>query len=148
MPLSIIAGGFLGERRLKIYGIFLVLIIITGIFSVNYALAQLKDVSMTSDEYDAFRWIKTNLPSDAVVLATPMEGHWINYVSQRKNVVDGYLFSETGERLDDVYKIYIEGNETLINKYNVSYVIFSRFSPARFNSTIVFEKGGVSVAKV
>lgn len=148
LPLSILAGGFLSQKRRNVYGIFFILIIAAGIFSANYALAQLKDVSMSNDEYEAFSWIKGNSPSDSTIFATPMEGHWINFVSKRKNVVDGYLLSETGERLDDVYKIYTSGNELLMKKYNVSYVIFSRFSPARFNTTIVFEKGTISVGKV
>ena len=148
LPLSILAGGFLSQRRRSIYGIFLILIIISGLFSANYALMQLKDVSMSSDEYEAFTWIRDNSPSDSVILATPMEGHWINSVSKRKNVVDGYLFSETEERLDDAYKIYTDGDELLIRKYNISYVVFSRFSPARFNATIVFEKGTTTITKV
>jgi asparagine N-glycosylation enzyme membrane subunit Stt3 len=42
------------------------------------------------EQYDAFLWMKYNIPENETVLADWQFGHWISGIGERKNYMDGY----------------------------------------------------------
>lgn len=78
-----------------------------------------------------FEWIEKNSKEDSVVLGLLDEGHLINSLANRKNVIDDnfLLAKDPVKRLEDVNLIYNTGSEAialdLIHKYNINYIYFS-----------------------
>lgn len=122
-----------------VHVIFLVLFFITSVTpTLTYSYFSLRKVP-TKEEFAAFKWINDSTPKEAVVLATPTEGHIIAAVSQRKNVIDNnYLFIKDSEKIyDDVKTIYTSKSDIttidILNKYNISYIIFSERAKVTYN---------------
>ena len=97
---------------------------------VGYARSAIAR-AFDEQEIEAFEWVKENTPEDAIVLATLDEGHLVNAIAQRRNVVDNnFLMQPTADqRLDAVKTIYTTRFETeairVLNKYSVDYIFFS-----------------------
>ena len=78
-----------------------------------------------------FEWIKENSKEDSVVLGLLNEGHLINSLANRINVIDDnfLLAKDPVKRLENVNLIYSTGSEAialdLIHKYNIKYIYFS-----------------------
>ena len=78
-----------------------------------------------------FEWIKENSKEDSVVLGLLNEGHLINSLANRINVIDDnfLLAKDPVKRLEDVNLIYSTGSEAialdLIHKYDIKYIYFS-----------------------
>src|SRR3989344_5044211 len=76
-------------------------------------------------------WIKENSKEDSVVLGLLDEGHLINSLANRKNVIDDnfLLAKDPVKRLENVNIIYSTGSEAiamdLIHRYNIKYIYFS-----------------------
>jgi len=127
-------------RYSKYFSVLLfVLFLFTSVIpSLTSAYTTLHE-SVTKEEIQALVWIKENTPSDAVVLAPVGDGHLINAVANRKNVIDSnFLFvKDSDERFEDISTIFKTAFKTetilLLNKYQVSYLYVSReaiFNPS------------------
>ena len=130
--LSIFTGVALSKIRPKSYAPILIAVIFVASLALGvYSLKYLEWSAISDYDYDALTWIKYNTPTDAVIMAAPVEGHWVTYVSQRKNIVDSNLLGaqDLAERYNDVKTFYHTSNlsarDEITNKYNVSYVVFS-----------------------
>jgi len=117
--------------RLKKYSPLILILIIglTSIWpSINQALSQ--DAPST-EEIAAFMWIKEYTPPDSTILTTLEEGYLVNYVSQRKNFMDGhfYLIPDTKKRFDHLNDLYNTPYQTqainILNQYHINYIFFS-----------------------
>jgi hypothetical protein len=165
VPLAIYSAYIMTDKKIfkdkKIHMIILSAIII---FSAVVGIASVSSIywsAMDPNERVALLWIEKNTPTDATVLATISEGHWVTGVAQRKNVIDGNMNGAPNfsERYEDVKTIYTtsdtEVRTELLNKYNVSYVLFSGWpynlggEDRNFqNYDIVFTAGIVKVFSV
>ncbi len=84
------------------------------------------------EEVQAYLWLRSNAPEDAVVLATLSEGHKIAYFARRKNVIDANFLTAplSQERLENVQKAYTTSIKVnaieVLQQYSVDYIVFSR----------------------
>lgn len=128
VPLCILSGQAISTfKRKEIVTSILIVTTITGIYSIN----NLRWGIVTDDEYSALTWIKGNTPPDSVVLAQFLEGHWVSGIAERKNVADPNLIgAPAAERLADILSAYRnESQKEILQKYNVSYVLYTERAP-------------------
>jgi len=114
-----------------IISLFLLIVIISsGYPTYTYALSEINN-AVAREEIDALEWIRTNTPKNSIILGTLNEGHFIAHIAKRKNVLDFkfLLVQNADQRLTDIKTIYttwsITDALTLLNKYNVNYILFS-----------------------
>lgn len=85
-------------------------------------------------------WIKENSAEWAVVLGLLNEGHLINSIAERRNVIDDnfLLANDPLKRLEDVGIIYGTGSEAisldLLHEYNVNFIYFSDNAQKLYNN--------------
>ena len=119
------------KRKNLLIGIFLLIFVFTSLLpSINYAKSSVEE-SYDYKEISAFEWVRANTGEDAIIFASLEEGHLINYISERKNVIDNNFLMQVNadQRLGDVNTIFTTKFETeairLLNKYDVDYILFS-----------------------
>jgi len=128
----------------KLLNFFVVLVIILLLvmvvpLTVYHSVFKLRAGQQSDKTIEAILWLKNNSPEDAVILTLPEEGGFVEYFSGRKCVIneDFLSFLDAEERLDDVYRMYETRFETeaigLLNKYKVSYILFSGSAKEKFN---------------
>jgi len=163
LPLSVFAGFGASEvlkRKPQAFGIMLIILAASTLWGF-VSLGNLEWSAIPDSEYAALEWLKNSSSENATILATPIEGHWITYVSRRKNVIDTHLLGATDftERFDDVMTFYRTDDngirDGLIKKYNISYVFYSdRFARSGFSIeklniyAPVYQNGSTVVFKV
>ncbi len=82
-------------------------------------------------EIESFTWMSHALPDNAVVLASPNEGHLITALAKRKNVIDSQflLIDDIDKIFSDVESIYQTKYQTqavdLLSEYDVTYIYLS-----------------------
>ncbi|MCG6552508.1 MAG: hypothetical protein L7F77_09290 [Candidatus Magnetominusculus sp. LBB02] len=80
-------------------------------------------------------WIKVNTAADAVFLTSNSVVHFIAPLTGRA-VVDGAYNWETGydkpDRRENIKKIFTTGGHDLIMKYNIDYIVLSRYERGAF----------------
>jgi len=114
-------------------GVFLfILILFTSVFpSISYAHSHIYKKSVPDSEIKALLWLRNNSDKEDVILGSIEEGYLITAIAKRKNVADKnfLLIEDADQRLRDIDFIYNTLYETaavsLLNKYNVKYIIFS-----------------------
>jgi len=118
---------------------FIIILIFTSIIpSINIAKQNLEK-SYTSSEIEALEWIEHNTNPNSTIVASSKEGHIINAVAKRKNVIDSkfFLIDNINTRFDDTKTIYKTFFETealpLLNKYNIDYIYLSQKTKKEFN---------------
>jgi len=118
------------SKKLVFFVLVFIFIIASIIPSFEVSRKTISE-AYTDDEISAFEWLRNNTPVDSTVVATVREGGLINYVAERRNVIDSnFLFAKNAERrLEDVKLIYTTFLETdaitHLNKYNISYIVLS-----------------------
>jgi hypothetical protein len=107
----------------------IVLLILTSAYpSVSFSLGQ---QTPSLEETDAFLWIKENTPRHSTVLTTLKEGHLLNYLSQRKNLMDAQfsLIKNIEARFNNLNSLFVTKYQTqaidLLNEYDINYIFFS-----------------------
>lgn len=125
--------------RLTFTAVLFILIIISSVIP-SLALASNKIRQTYSEqEIDALLWFRSNADKDSLILSTLSEGNLIATIALRKNFIDSnFMFvSNIDQRLEDAYKMYKTTSETeaigLINKYNISYIYFSKRAKEEYN---------------
>ncbi len=114
--------------------LFIFIFFIFSIIPALYAGHRAVTSSVTNDEIKALKWIANNTEQGAVVVGNLYEGHVINTVAQRPNVIDTnfLLIKNIDQRLQDVNIMYTTPSETeavrIIDKYNIGYILFSKNS--------------------
>ncbi|MBU0757590.1 MAG: glycosyltransferase family 39 protein [Nanoarchaeota archaeon] len=131
---------FAKQEKLFLIMLFF-LILLTGIIpSIQFSYDTIKD-SPTETDVNAFTWLKNNTKEDSIILATIEEGHYISYFGDRKNVLDSnfLLISNIDLRINDTEEIYTTPYKinalTLLEKYDVDYIIFSQHAEKEYNIT-------------
>jgi len=95
--------------------------------------------SPSKEEITALLWLKNNSKNSEVVLATPIEGHLITFIAQRKNVIDidFLLIKDSSRILNDVKLMFASPYKIdavkLLTKYNVDYIFFSQKAQLQYN---------------
>lgn len=140
------------SKRMKYHRLFSILLIMIIVLSVtflaNIGLGMNSWGIMTNERYSQLAWIKDNTSEGSVVLGTISESHWIFGIAERNPIATANLIEDPGfgKYYKDIEKIYMTEDsierKTLLEKYNVSYIMFSdktlwMFGDAykRFNST-------------
>ena len=135
---------YLNNARVKIMRIALISLILAALVFTNivpsfiYIQKSIEDADIT-ETYDALVWIRENTESSDVILSSLEEGHLVTYFAKRPNVIDeNFLYQEDAEtRLDDTNSIYGTRYSTeaisLLNKYNVKYVMFTPQTAKTYN---------------
>lgn len=116
---------------------FLVFLITSVIPAFGFSEQALKNIP-SEDEIDALHWLKNDSRSNDIVLGSLTEGHLLNAVSQRKNVIDTnfMLIEDSSKIFDDVRLMFtsvykIEAMK-LLKEYDVDYIFFSPISQKEF----------------
>jgi hypothetical protein len=125
----------------------LVLFVLTSIVPSTVFVSGLTEDVVKPEEVKALEWINQNTSANSTVLATLKEGFAVNYIAQRRNVVDeDFLLAENPDQLiQDVrvmYKVRITATALeLLNKYGVDYIYFSE------NAKQVYDLDGLFYVK-
>ena len=105
------------------------LIVATSLLpSFSFAFQQ---QTPSPEEMDAFYWLKDNTPENSTILVTLTEGHLLNYVSERKNLMDGEfgLIKNIEERFKHMNSLYVTKYQTqavnILDRYDIRYLLFS-----------------------
>ena len=113
--------------------------LITSVFPCFYFTQQeLKNVP-EQETMDILKWLKENSDENATISATPDQGYIINAIADRKNIIDSdfLLVKDPSQRLIDIQTIYRTYYKTeavsLLNKYNVDYILFSPKAKTEFD---------------
>ncbi len=110
--------------------VFFIFSIIPSFYSANRSLQE----SVTNEEIEALKWVSNNTDKGTVVIGNLYEGHVINAIAQRGNVIDTnfLLIKNIDQRFQDVNLFYRTPLETeairIIDKYNIGYILFSQKS--------------------
>jgi len=123
---------------------FLIIIVVIIVFSVvpsiRIANDNMKNVVL-KDEINSLRWLKAHSPKDSIVLSRFNEGHLINAIAERKNLIDSYfLLSEDIEsKFSDIEILYQTPFEAraleIIRKYKINYIYLSEKTKKQFGIT-------------
>jgi hypothetical protein len=106
----------------------LILLFSTVLPAINTALLQ--DVP-SSEEVQAFIWIRENTPPSATVLATLDEGHLVTYYGKRKNLIDDrfMLVDDVEKRFQSLTSLFTTKFRTealeLASQYDIEYFVLT-----------------------
>jgi len=107
----------------------IILLLVTSVYpAISFAQDQ---QTPTQEEIDAFKWVKKTTSPSSTILVTLKEGHLLNYLSQRKNIMDDqfFLIKNSETKFADLSFLFTTPYQTqalsLIDKYNIDYVFFS-----------------------
>jgi len=150
----------LAKKRKYAWVVMIPILIASAFWGIS-SLRSLEWSAIPDSEYSALEWLRSNSPENSTILATPVEGHWVAYIGDRKNVIDTHLLGAVNftERFDDVMTIYRTDDQSIRNslmrKYNASYALYSdRFARLGFSIDKfsgyqpVYQKGFTVVFKV
>ncbi|MBD3355171.1 hypothetical protein GF361_04250 [Candidatus Woesearchaeota archaeon] len=129
----------LAKHKNKFIVLFILVFIITSVIpSFYFSLEKVKQAPSKTD-MQAFNWLKNNTEKDTVIAVSLKEGHILNTITQRKNILDTnfLLAPDPAERFDDLNTIYTSQYKTaaisVLNKYDVKYILFSDSARSEFN---------------
>ena len=111
--------------------VFLVLFFMTSVFPLLNAAAVEIQETPSYEEKAALEWLNNHTSKDAIVLATLNEGHVINYLGQRRNVIDSnfLMIPLIDQRYEDVNLIFRTPYKTdalrKIGEYGVTHIYLS-----------------------
>lgn len=131
---------FAKRKNLFVVLVLFIFVITSLLPSIGYAKSSI-DNAYDEELISAFEWIQKNTREDDVILATLDEGHLINKIADRKNVIDDNFLMQfnVDQRLDDVNSIFTTKFETeairLLNKYDVDYILFSEIAEQEYGIT-------------
>ncbi|MBI5871687.1 hypothetical protein HZB88_01225 [archaeon] len=116
---------------LLLVGFVGVSIILPSVLSAD----DMMDKAVSKEEIEALEWIRDNTPGSSIILGDVYEGHKINFIAERKNVIDtNFIFAP--DRYDDVVEIYnaesVLRAMQLLRKYKVDYIYFSDRTKERY----------------
>lgn len=128
----------------KFTGIFFafrtILIILLLVFPSFVAAKIVISTTPTDEDITALGFLKDNL-GDVTVLGNPYEGHMINAIAGKKNVMDNFylLAPNPQQRLNDINTIYSTGSNAIASEllqYNkVGYIFLSTRTKQLYNIT-------------
>jgi len=131
-------------KKTKLYSYKnLVFIIIIALFALTSLLPSFLyaenaiDKAPSDEEINAMLWLRENT-NNTTVLTSTEEGDLVTAIAKRNNVIDSnFVLSEGADtRYNDAKRIYTTFYETeaveLLNKYNITYILFSRKSKKEF----------------
>lgn len=108
----------------------------------SVSLAEKENLySFTKSELKAVAFLKENSPPGSTVLATPSEGNFISFYSQRKNVADSNILYIRNPKLifDDIKVMFTTNSEIraldMAQKYNITYIYLSGRAMDKFRIT-------------
>ena len=135
----------------KKYSMIISLIILYAVIIAVLRIDTLYQDYPSSGEYEAFTWIRNNVPENETVFSDWQWGHWITGISNRKVYLDGYAeyAPDINQRMDMLKKFYA----TCELPQNIRYVYMEKWLLDRMNTTctgnftIIYNKDGSMVLK-
>ncbi|MFH1682536.1 MAG: glycosyltransferase family 39 protein [Candidatus Woesearchaeota archaeon] len=134
-------GQYLKQTKLVSKGsLILSVLVILAVLTSAYASFAFAIQQQTPSQEDitAFLWLKENTPPNSTVLTILKEGHLLNYLGGRKNLMDEQfsLIKNIEGRFNDLSSLYITSYQTqaidLLNKYSIDYIFFSEAAEERY----------------
>jgi hypothetical protein len=133
LMLSLFAGILLKEwfeknRLGKVLSIVLIMIssILPSLLEASSIFIRPGAVLFSACDRNTANWIKINTPNNAIFLTSDDVIHYVPSLGGRK-VVNGSYTWQTGfekpEARGDVKKIYLTGDQNILQKYNISYIL-------------------------
>lgn len=111
----------------------LVIIIAATSYAPSYVYGLRENQNtLSEEETEALRWLKEETPEDAVIVSIAEEGHLINFISDRRNVLDPnfLMVDDARQRVQDVNEIFTTPSKIqairLMSKYDARYIFFSK----------------------
>jgi len=110
--------------------------------------------SPSQKDIEALQWLKNNTSPEANVFGAVREGYLINYVAERKNIIDSnFLFIRNiNQKYADMNSLFILRLESeavrLINQYKINYLFVSSESLSEYNMTGLFYAGNSCFEKM
>lgn len=105
--------------------------------SLVYSWQEMQDAT-SQQEIDALIWLREDTSEDAVIIASVDDGHLINEIAKRKNIIDSnFLFiGDAEERFSDVKTFFTTHYATIaigiMHKYDSKYIYFSNNAKKNF----------------
>lgn len=125
------------HKNIVFYAVIILFVLTSVLPSIGVARSSIGQ-AYTDTEISAFAWLSKNTPADATIAATYDEGNLVTFIAKRKNFIDSnFLFaSDVDQRLNDIRQLYTSIIETdaisLLNKYNVTYIVLSDRARAQY----------------
>ncbi|MBW2977470.1 hypothetical protein KY331_01375 [Candidatus Woesearchaeota archaeon] len=119
--------------------LFFLLFLTTSIIPAIAFSQKAIENSPSKEEISALYWLKRNSKSHQAILAAPTEGHLINYITERKNVIDTnfLLIKDSSKTINNVKLMFTSPYKVdvvkLLTKYNVDYIYFSENAQLQYN---------------
>ncbi|MFP4567317.1 MAG: hypothetical protein ACLFN8_00070 [Candidatus Woesearchaeota archaeon] len=149
---------YAGNLKLKIAKpitttLIIILIIISFIPSINYAVKESKNIVSEQDKM-LFHWIKNNTKENAIILTMPSEGAVLSYYTKRKNAIDTnyLLIPNIDVKYNELQKIYTDKflipSLTKLNYYSIDYILLSQKTMNQKNITNLFYEDNNCIEEV
>ncbi|MBW2996294.1 hypothetical protein KY332_03265 [Candidatus Woesearchaeota archaeon] len=129
----------LAKHKRNFLTLFILIFILTSVIPSIYFTHQRIQASPTQDDIQALEWLKQNTDPEDTIAASLKEGHLINAIAERKNILDTnfLLAPNTAERYEGIKAIYKYPQKTeaisTLNEYNIKYIFFSPTSKSEFD---------------
>ncbi len=158
IPAAIIAGfglNFALEKIRPYTGIFFVLLLVLALVSLIPLLDSFEQLVPVSQK-KAIEWLKNNSSSDENIFSQWDQGHPLAYLTQRKQVIDGYFeFAPELEERNQVMKELIESSnckriEKNVKKFNANYFFIHKgaLNSLKFQTGILEAKNCPGVSSI
>jgi len=116
--LSLFSEMGLPER--KRFKQFVAVILVLGLFSAPLVLSN---VTLDRETITGLLFLRENSSTNSNILADPVYGHAVAFVSQRKVLSDLMVEYASEFKLRDSYRFLLESDYSVLSKYSISYVI-------------------------
>jgi hypothetical protein len=125
-----------GHKKYFVWGIAIILLVSMIMPAVN---AAFKQDTPSNQDLAAFKWLESNTPQTATVLALLEEGHLVTYYGKKHNILDDQfsLIKDVEDRFNSLNILYTTQFQTealaMLGKYDVQYIVFSPQVKEKFN---------------
>ncbi len=102
---------------------FKLLIVVLCLLSILTNMTILSYSTLTAQELNPMSFINSHSDLNENVLSDPFYSHIETYFGKRKVLADLYVEYASGEKLKDTYKFILEEDKSILDKYNISYVL-------------------------
>ena len=100
--------------------------ILATIFGILFSSMFINSVSPSDEIINGSFWLKNNVDENDIILSSPENGFWIQYFSDRKVVLDGYISPYYLKKLKNSNEFFhtrnLKNAKSLANDLNFTYV--------------------------
>ncbi len=93
------------------------------LFSLFSSPAIVSVTTLDSETIAGLKYVQHNASTNANILADPVYGHAVAFISERKVLADLMVEYASEFKLNDAYKFLLEEDYSILSKYSISFVL-------------------------